>query len=101
MNTDEKLEMLEELIPEAKLMDGYNDCIIGICRRFGMEDVVLYDQGKVIENLMSDGMTHEEAHEFFEFNQIGAWVGDNTPAFAELFVKTCQCKTKCGGNSHD
>jgi len=26
-------------------------------------------------------MTHEEATEYFEFNTLGAWVGENTPLF--------------------
>jgi len=28
-----------------------------------------------------DGMTEEEAIEYFEFNVTGAWVGEGTPAF--------------------
>ena len=32
-----------------------------------------------------DGMTEEEAIEYFEFNQIGAWMGDNTPCFISPF----------------
>jgi hypothetical protein len=36
----------------------------------------------VLEILVySDGMTYDEAVEFFEFNVLGAWVGDETPAF--------------------
>jgi hypothetical protein len=26
-------------------------------------------------------MSEEEAYEWFEFNQIGAWLGDATPCF--------------------
>ena len=64
-------------------MDGYNDCIIGVCYRFGQEPIIAYDYDKVIEKLMED-MTEEEAVEWFEFNQIGAWVGDTTPCFIKL-----------------
>ena len=28
-----------------------------------------------------DGMTHDEATEFFEFNVVGSWVGEETPIF--------------------
>ena len=31
-----------------------------------------------------DGMTQEEALEFFEFNVVGAWVGEQTPIFVCL-----------------
>jgi len=34
---------------------------------------------------MQDGIeTREDAEEYFEFNTIGGWVGDGTPAFATL-----------------
>jgi hypothetical protein len=79
------LEMIEEMYPEALKMDGYDDCIIGVCRRFGSDGVIAYDVEKVLEKLMKDGMTYEEAREFFEYNQIGAWVGEKTPVFIERF----------------
>jgi len=31
-------------------------------------------------------LTKEEAEEFHEFNQIGAWMGDGTPAFVEMGI---------------
>ncbi len=65
-------------------MDGYDDCIMGAVVRFGSEPFLLYDQDAVIGKLMNEGMTHEDAVEFHEYNQLGAWVGDSTPAF---FVK--------------
>tara|TARA_R110002051_G_scaffold128295_4_gene202009 strand:- start:453 stop:674 length:222 start_codon:yes stop_codon:yes gene_type:complete len=64
-------------------MDGFDDCILGILERFGIDQpIVVYDREKVIAKLMdNDGMTHEEALEFYYFNQVGAWVGEKTPAF--------------------
>lgn len=65
-------------------VDDHDNAILGVCRRFGQEAVLLYDARKVIQNLQdNDGMTFEEACEFFEFNIIGAYVGDGTPAFME------------------
>jgi len=57
---------------------------IGVARRFGMNEVACYDYDKVIAALMKDKMTEEEAVEFFMFNQIGAWMGENTPVFVRL-----------------
>lgn len=65
-------------------MDGYDDCILGVCERFGAEDCVAYDKSKVISKLMEDGMTEEEALEFFYFNMVGAYVGEQTPVFITL-----------------
>jgi hypothetical protein len=62
-------------------MDGYDDCIIGIVEQFGRPPILCYDRSLIIKKLMSDGSSLEEAEEFFEFNQIGAYVGDSTPCF--------------------
>ena len=77
------MELFREDYPEALVMDGYDDCILGICSRFGRDPIVAYDYDKVIARHMEDGMTYEEAIEYFHFNQIGAWVGDGTPCFVE------------------
>ena len=41
---------------------------------------LIYSQRKVKELLMkNDGMTDEEAHEWFEYNIQSAYVGEGTP----------------------
>ena len=65
-------------------MDGFDDCIMGICSRFGADPVLAYNRRKVIKKLMSQGMTREEAWEFHEFNQLGAWMGEGTPVFIDV-----------------
>jgi hypothetical protein len=72
---------LAEHDEELLLMDGFDDCIIGICESFGGESVVAYDYDRVIASLESQGMSEEEAVEYHEFNQLGAYVGERTPVF--------------------
>ncbi|MAH46640.1 hypothetical protein CMI37_12485 [Candidatus Pacearchaeota archaeon] len=74
--------LLDIGVEDALVMDGYDDCVIGVLERFGMEPIVLYDKEKVINKLVEDGCDgYEGANEFYEFNQLGAWVGDKTPGF--------------------
>ena len=68
-------------------MTGFDDCIEGICVRFGQEPIIIYDLEKVLKKLMADGMTREEAEEFWGFNQVGAWWGPTTPAFLDRNVE--------------
>jgi hypothetical protein len=77
-------DILAEDDPELLFADGFDDAIIGITYRFGQEPIVLYDRGLVLESLMADGMTYGESLDFFEFNIIGSWVGERTPAFTDL-----------------
>jgi hypothetical protein len=74
--------LLELGVESALIMDGYDDCAIGILERFGMESIVLYDKELVIQQLMDEGCdSYEGALEYYEFNQLGGWHGDQTPGF--------------------
>ncbi len=74
--------LLDLGVEDALVMDGYDDCVIGILERFGMEPIVLYDKDKIIDKLIDgDCDGYEGAVEYYEFNQLGAWVGDKTPGF--------------------
>jgi len=74
--------LLEIGVESALVMDGYDDCVIGVLERFGMETIVLYDKAKVIDKLIENGCDdYEGATEFYEFNQLGGWHGDKTPGF--------------------
>ena len=75
--------LLEIGVESVLTMDGYDDCILGVLQRYGIDaPVLVYDKEKVLEKIMllSDS-TYDEAEEYFEFNQLGAWVGEGTPAF--------------------
>ena len=48
---------------------------------FGQEPAVCYDEAAVLSAMVADGMTEEEAEEWFEFNTIGAYLGEATPRF--------------------
>jgi len=84
-NMSERNELKEQLLEmgleEVVVMEGYDDCVIGVLERFGTEPVILYDRDRVIDKLIADGLTPEEAVEFYEYNQLGSWVGDRTPGF--------------------
>ncbi len=62
-------------------MDGYDDCLVGVVERFGEDSYFIYDKELVLEKLQKDGMSYEDALEYYEFNQLGAYVGERTPAF--------------------
>lgn len=81
---------LAEIDEDILLADGFDDAFVGYAERCTQGPVAVYDREKCIEILMTGtgaglivkgGMTWEEAEEFFEFNVIGAWVGDRTPLF--------------------
>ena len=72
------LDKILEWFPEEEILkaDGFDDAIIGV------EDEsmrLIYSVSKCIEILVAQGMSEEDAVEYFHFNTKCAWVGDKTP----------------------
>jgi hypothetical protein len=71
----------------------YDQCIVGVVRRFA-DRFVLYSEECVISQLMTedpdgpevpyeDRDAHARAWEWYEYNMVGAFVGEHTPGFLE------------------
>lgn len=61
--------------------EQFDKCIVGVASRCGMNPVLVYDEELVVKALVEDGLTEEEAAEWFDFNIAGAYVGETTPMF--------------------
>jgi len=86
MTIDELHQIAEE--EESLKLDGFDYAIAGMVERFGLPPIIAYDKDKVLELLHErDGMTFEEAEEYYEYNIIGAWVGDGTPCYISLLQR--------------
>jgi hypothetical protein len=66
--------------------EEFDEAIIGVAERIGNEPVVAYDTTKIVE-ILSRSMTVDEAYEYFEFNILGAYVGEKTPVFITTAFK--------------
>lgn len=75
-----KRDEINELAEGAILLDGFDDCIIGITEEFGNGPRILYSKEKIINKLMED-MSEEESLEYFDFNIIGGYFGEQNPIF--------------------
>lgn len=80
-------EEIGEIYPEALICDGFDDAIIGLAERINLGPVVAYSVEKMLEILQNrDGMTYEEAVEYFDYNIMGSWVGENTPIYITNYL---------------
>lgn len=68
------------------LADGFESAFVGLAVRFDWDrPVAVYDREACIRVLVErDGMTHEDAVEFFNFNTLGSWVGEQTPIYVTV-----------------
>ena len=86
--TAEQLNMVDSLSEEANeealFADGFEEAFFGVVMRAGQPAVAGYDQDKCISILLKQGMSYEEAAEYFSFNVLGAFVGENTPCFVRF-----------------
>ena len=73
------IDYINEHAEGAVLLTGFNDCIVGVVEEFG-GNRVLYSKEKIIQKLMED-MSEEEAYEYFDYNIIGGYFGDQNPVF--------------------
>ena len=78
------VERFGERFEGMLFIDGYDEAFIGIGWRFHDGPVAVYDRQKMIEIIMEEGSSLEDAMEHFEFNIIGGWVGEFTPMFVVM-----------------
>lgn len=74
-------KLAERFGTDLLFMDGFDDCIIGVAERCGMEPVVVYSRSKVLRKLVKDGMSEDDATDYHYNNQADAYMGEKTPLF--------------------
>jgi hypothetical protein len=73
---------IDEIAEGAIILDGLDDAIIGVIEEFGRDNRILYSKNKIIEILSErDGMTQFEAEEFYGYNILGLYAGEQNPVF--------------------
>jgi hypothetical protein len=82
----DQLEEAEALLLEPR--EFFDEALLGISDSAQGQRVAVYEIGKCIAALMKGyEWDFETAQEWFEFNTIGAYVGEGTPLFLDLLVR--------------
>ncbi len=84
------MTVLERIIndyPESEFIklseDGFDAAIVGTDQD---GERLIYDANAVVQVLINEGMDEEDAWDYFYYNIAGAYVGENTPVFINLYV---------------
>jgi len=80
------LEQIMEHYPEEDFLypTGFESAIVGVDL---ISRCVIMNSAKIIDLLVQrDGMTYDEAYEYFEYNISGAYVGEKTPIYAIICI---------------
>lgn len=73
---------IDQYAEGAIILDGLDEAIIGIVEEFGNGPRILYSKNKILSIFMErDLMTHSESEEFYDYNIIGLYAGEQNPVF--------------------
>ena len=73
---------IHEFAEGAIILDGLDEAIVGVTEEFGNGRRILYSKDKILDILMRrDSMTHSEAEEFYDYNILGLYAGEQNPVF--------------------
>ena len=80
-------EHLMEVLAEEECLtaDGFDDALVGCT--YGANVVAVYDIQRMIEVLVNEGMEHDDAVEFLEYNVVSANLGDKTPLYVNFVTE--------------
>ena len=77
------IEMVKEVNPDAIVLEGLDEALVGVGSAFDLDAPRLVYSISTIINILTerDGMSEEEAAEFFDYNIKGGYFGTHTPLF--------------------
>lgn len=84
MKRKQIVNYIEEKYPDMEILlaDGFENAFLGIGQQFNTF-FAIYERNKCID-ILSKEMSLEESEEYFDFNVVGAYVGENTPVFIDI-----------------
>lgn len=77
------MEVLAE--EECLTADGFDAALVGCT--YGANVVAVYDIQRMIDVLVNEGMEHDDAVEFLEYNVVSAYLGEKTPLYVNFVTE--------------
>ena len=77
------MEVLAE--EECLTADGFDAALVGCT--YGANVVAVYDIQRMIDVLVNEGMDHDDAVEFLEYNVVSAYLGEKTPLYVNFVTE--------------
>ena len=80
-------EHLMEVLAEEECLtaDGFDAALVGCT--YGANVVAVYDIQRMIDVLVNEGMDHDDAVEFLEYNVVSAYLGEKTPLYVNFVTE--------------
>lgn len=83
MEPQSVVAQLSDLNPDAYLFENMESALIGVGYIGHKEPVAVYSRAKIYGKLLADGLSDEDAEEYFYGKFVNTWVGENTPVIID------------------
>jgi len=80
-------ENMTDWNPEAIRFDNFDQALVGMITIGPNPPIAVYDRDRCIAILMRDGMSHDDAEEYFSYNTETGYFGPGTPAILDNKIK--------------
>lgn len=78
------IETLIDKNPDAVIIVGFNDCLMGTITKCGQNTVALYSTNMIIDNLMGRGLDEDDSWNHYYHNIEMADLGPNGPMMLNI-----------------
>ena len=83
MDAKRVLDQLSDLNPEAVLFENMNSALIGIGYISAADPVAVYSKSRIYNKLLRDGLSPEDADEYYTGKFVAVRAGDHTPVILD------------------
>lgn len=83
MEPQSVIAQLSDLNPEAHFFDNMQSALVGIGYIGHKDPVAVYSRAKIYEKLAADGLSIDDAEEYFSSKFVGLWAGEQTPVILD------------------
>ena len=77
------LDHLTEANDSAVTFDDLESALLGVGGQYTKTPLAVYSASKMVDCFVKQGMTYEEATEWYELNVACLWAGEHTPIIVE------------------
>ena len=83
MDAKRVLNLLSDLNPEAVLLENMNLALIGVGYIADADPVAVYSKALIYNKLLSDGLSPEDADDYYTGKFVSVRAGDHTPVILD------------------
>jgi hypothetical protein len=83
MDAQRIVDQLSDSNPEAVFLDNMNHALVGVGRIAGGDPVAIYSKAKIYAKLFADGLSIEDANEYFSGRFLSVRAGEHTPVILD------------------